>query len=120
MSVVRAAVASDVDACVEIAGGASDKAKFARAISDAETLFLVAEWGGAPVGFLMGTSAGAIEDFAVEVPALWPSVGQHLLREARARLKERGATRIVVREGDDALLESEGFSRTPNGWTAPV
>ncbi len=40
-----------------------------------------------------------IDDFCVEDPALWASVGPPLLREARARLKERGFRQIVVISG---------------------
>jgi ribosomal protein S18 acetylase RimI-like enzyme len=116
MSVVRAATSSDLDACVEI-GGCS-RARLVEALSDPGHVFLVAEWGGAPVGFLIGTPTGVIEEFAVEVPGLWPNVGQHLLREARMQLKARGVTQVLLRNGDAALLESEGFVRGPNGWMA--
>ena len=38
----------------------------------------------------------------------------------RARLKERGIQTLIVADGDagrNALLESEGLSRSPGGWT---
>lgn len=121
MSVVRAAASSDLDACAEIGG--CNRASLADALSDARCVFLVAEWAGAPVGFLIASPAGVIDNFCVEAPGLWPSVGQHLLRETRTRLKARGIARITVRGGDatkDALLQSEGLSRTDMGWAAPV
>ena len=121
MSVVRKAEASDLDACAEIGGWS--KAQLHGALSDPGRVFLVAEWAGAPVGFLIASEAGVVDDFHVEAPGLWPSVGQHLLREARARLKARGVVHIVVRGGDaakNALLESEGLSLTEAGWTAPA
>jgi ribosomal protein S18 acetylase RimI-like enzyme len=124
MSVVRTATASDLDPCAEIAGGKPGKARFAKALSASNGLVLVAEWAGAPVGFLIATLPGAtatVADFAVEAPGLWPSVGQHLLREARARLAERAIKQILVQGGDaakTALLESEGLTQTPEGWWA--
>jgi hypothetical protein len=125
MSVVRPGTALDLEACAEMAGGDLAKRRFAQAISAPEQLFLVAEWAGAPVGFLIATPdvrAGTVrtDEFHVESPGLWPSVGQHLLREARMCLKARGAARIIVRDGDAALLKSEGFSRVPEGWAADV
>ena len=118
MSVVRAAASSDLDACAEIGGCA--KAPLREALADTGCIFLVAEWAGAPVGFLIADATGVVNDFHVEAPGLWPNVGQHLLREARGRLKARRVARIVVRGGDAALLISEGFSRVPGGWAADV
>jgi len=126
VSVVRTATASDLDPCAEIAGGKPGKVRFVQALSASDGVFLVAEWAGAPVGFLIATLTGAtatIEDFSVEAPGLWPSVGQHLLREARARLAQRAITQILVQGGDaakTALLESEGLTQTPEGWAAAI
>jgi len=122
MSVVRPAVPSDMAACAELAG--TPAAHLSRLLAQSEHVFLVAEWAGAPVGFVvaspLGHAAARIDHFQVEAPGLWPNAGQHLLRAARARLKERGIQTLIVADGDagrNALLESEGLSRSPGGWT---
>jgi GNAT superfamily N-acetyltransferase len=109
---------------------------FAHLLSRPETVFLMAEWGGSPTGFLIASpvptppvfDAGptaVVDDFCVEDPALWPSVGQALLREARTRLKDRGIRQIVVVSGDKdvektAFLASERLSLASTWWVAAV
>ncbi|MBL6938892.1 MAG: GNAT family N-acetyltransferase [Alphaproteobacteria bacterium] len=156
MSVVREATASDIEACAALAEArraqyepfepifwkrrpgseAMSKAWFTHLLSQPEHVFLVAEWAGAPVGFLIASpvapppvyDAGrtaVIDDFCVEDAGMWPSVGQHLLREARTRLRARGIRQIVVISGEKdaekkAFLESEKLSLASTWWTAPV
>lgn len=124
MSAVRFASEADLDAAVELVAG-RNRAVLAALLRRPDVVFLIAEWGGSLTGFLIAQPADAstatIEDFCVETPALWPSVGQSLLRAARAALRERGVKQIVV-TADDAekqkLLAAEKFSLIANGWTA--
>jgi GNAT superfamily N-acetyltransferase len=113
---------------------AMGRAWFAHLLAKPDALFLIAEWGGSQTGFLIAQpvptppvyDAGptaVIDDFCVEDPRLWASVGQSLLREARARLKERGIRQIVVVCGDKdaekkALLDGEKLSLASTWWTA--
>ncbi|HUO88572.1 MAG TPA: GNAT family N-acetyltransferase [Rhizomicrobium sp.] len=156
MSVVRSAIAADLDAAADMAerrrvlyesfepvfwkrrpgSQAMSRAWFAHVLSKPENLFLVAEWSGAPTGFLIASPVATppvldagptavIDDFCVDDPALWASVGQALLREARAQLKERGFRQIVVVCGDKdvekkALLAAENLSLASTWWTAPA
>jgi len=109
---------------------------FAHLLSKPDTIFLIAAWGGTPTGFLIATPiavppvydagpAAVIDDFCVEDPGLWASVGQVLLREAKALLKERGIHQIIVVCGYKdaakmALLESEKLSLATAWWTAAL
>ncbi|MBS0469952.1 MAG: GNAT family N-acetyltransferase [Proteobacteria bacterium] len=156
MSVVRPANESDLDAAAAMAeerraqyetfepvfwkrredSEAMSRAFFAHLLTKPEVLFLVAEWGGSPTGFLIAQPVATppvfdagptalIDDFCVETPALWPSVGQSLLREARARLRERGFNQIVVVCGDKdiekkAFIAGEKLSLASTWWTAPI
>lgn len=117
MSVVRPATEADLDAVAEMAG---DRVALARDLADPGVLFLVAEWGGAPIGYLIAYTgadwSATIDAFGVDTPALWPSVGQSLLREAAAQLKERRIAQVVATTGDSALLASERFARSGDGW----
>lgn len=117
MSVARLATAADLDAVAEMAG---NRAMLARDLDDPGAVFLVAEWGGAPIGYLIARTSvdrnATIDAFGVDTPALWPSVGQSLLREAMAQLKERRMTQIVVTTGNAALLASEKFVPSGDGW----
>ncbi len=130
---IRPATMSDLDAAAAIAGAAS-QARLAPLLSRPDVLFLIAEWGGSPTGFLIAQPAPAvpgagpaatIEDFHVEDPGLWPSAGQALLREARALLKERGIERIAVACGGKdaekmAMLAAEKLSPAGAWLTANV
>jgi ribosomal protein S18 acetylase RimI-like enzyme len=115
---------------------AMSRAWFAHLLSKPENLFLVAEWSGTPTGFLIAAPVATppvfdagptalIDDFCVDDPAMWPVVGQSLLRMARGELKERGFKQIVVVSGfKDAekmkFLESEKLSLASTWWTATV
>ncbi|MEJ1967902.1 MAG: GNAT family N-acetyltransferase [Rhizomicrobium sp.] len=156
MSVVRTATPADLDAAAAMAEArrvryeafepvfwkrqpgseALSRAWFAHLLARPETVFLVAEWGGSPTGFLIAVPTPAppvyeagptamIDDFCVEDPALWASVGPPLLREARARLKERGFRQIVVISGakdteKKTFLAAEKLSPASTWWTAPA
>lgn len=112
------------------------KAFFAYLISQADTLCLLAEMDGEPAGFLIATAArvppvfdpgptAMIDDFCVAKPEFWPDVGPALLDAARAKLRERGFTQIVVvcgfkDEEKTAFLEGQNLSLTSTWWTAPA
>jgi hypothetical protein len=124
MSVVRTANDSDLDAVAEMAAGR--RAHFGALLKKSGVVFLIAEWGGSPTGFLIAEPSGTaalIADFYVETPALWPSVGQSLLREAFARLKERGFEKAFIACEDRdlekiALLKSEKLVLDGDLWVA--
>jgi ribosomal protein S18 acetylase RimI-like enzyme len=117
-------------------GEAMSRAFFAHLLTKPETLFLIAEWSGTATGFLIASPVATppvfdagptalIDDFCVDDPAMWPVVGQSLLRMARAELKARGIRQIVVVSGFKdaekmAFLESEKLSLASTWWTAPV
>jgi ribosomal protein S18 acetylase RimI-like enzyme len=128
MSVVRIATESDLDAIAAMAeecAAETDRARIAALLRKPDAVFLVAEWGGSPTGYLVAELAGStasIAGFCVETPALWPSVGQSLLREACLRLKDRAVKRVEVHcdAGDEAkksLLASEKFVSDEMLWT---
>ena len=101
------------------------------------TIALVADGASGPDGFVIGLvqsappvydpggSVLAIDDFCVRDPALWATVGEALLREARARARERGAVIVIVVCGvhdapKRALFGPDTYSATSHWFTAPI
>jgi len=74
--------------------------------------FLIANVVTAPPVYAPGGKACVIDDFAVEQPELWQSVGVALKREAEERARVAGAVVVVVvcghhdRSKRDALMAS--------------
>jgi acetyltransferase (GNAT) family protein len=97
------------------------------------TLFLVAEAGGKITGFLTARpqpvppvfepgATAFIDDFCVLDD--WAVTGASLLREARAKLKERGFAQVIVVSAfrDDAkmeMLKREDLSLASAWWVGP-
>lgn len=89
-------------------------------------IFLVAEVENRVVGFIRGQLENApevynpggatlmIDDFCVESPDLWPTVGQQLLQELMVQAKQRGASQVVIVAGHHdepkrQFLKSQGL-----------
>jgi GNAT superfamily N-acetyltransferase len=120
------------------AGNSADmgRAFFEYLLGQGDTISLLAESDGRAEGFLIATPArvppvyepgptAMIDDFCVARPELWPSIGSLLLKAARARLRERGFSQIVVVCGykdaaKTAFLEAQDLSLTSTWWTAPA
>jgi ribosomal protein S18 acetylase RimI-like enzyme len=69
-------------------------------------VFLVAEEGGAPVGFLRGVYDGSkalIHIVSVQPSCQRRGIGTELVREAARRFRERGATSLAVTVPGDNL-----------------
>jgi GNAT superfamily N-acetyltransferase len=109
----------------------------AALISDASTLALVAVRRGAVAGFAIGRLTSAppvydpggptctVDDFTVEDPGEWASVGIALLSAVRAEARRRGAVQIVVVCGhlDHAkrsLLAEGGLTIASEWWVTPL
>lgn len=100
---------------------------FEALVQDAAVLSLAAESESLIEGFLIATETPAppvydpggatwmIDDFAVAEASLWQTVGQDLIKAAKAQILERGGKQIVVvapvKEDDQIeLLKAEGLS----------
>ena len=109
---------------------------FAHLFADEKVVALVAEDDGRVVGFLIATNFPAppvydpggpnalIDDFAVEA-GRWATVGAELLTHARAELRARGFTQIVVvgaRQDEEktAFLETAELSLASTWWTGGI
>lgn len=118
------------------AGGSADLTRqwFTHLMKQEHVLTLISEESDAANGFLMANLIDAppvydipgkacmIDDFAVKSDALWDTVGQGLLSEARAWAKENGAAQIVIVSPTDhgeknAFLGNEGATETTKWWT---
>lgn len=106
-------------------------------IEDDAAITVVAVTGEAIAGFVVGTFTAApsvyapggptcvVDDFVVEFPEQWLTVGVELLGALRRTALERGAAQIVVVCGhlDDAkrtALEQSGLSVASEWWVAPL
>jgi len=101
-------------------------------IAQETTLFLIAEENGAVTGFLTAKPQPAppvfapgatafVDDFCVADEAAWATTGAALLREARAKLKERGFEQVIVvtayrDDGKMAMLKQEELSLASAWW----
>ncbi len=115
----------------------STKEFFLSAVDEAGTLFLIAADKGELLGFLIareiptppvyapGGRTYLIDDFCVASSDHWISAGSLLLVDACSRLKEAGASQIVVVCGDRdipkaELLRRQGLTIASNWWTRPL
>ena len=109
----------------------------AEQLSREDLLFLVAEQRERILGFLVATEISAppvydphgptyhVDDFCVQAPDLWSTVGKALLDHARDMLRERGVAQIVVVCGDldrpkAEMLRRERLTIASNWWTQPL
>lgn len=100
---------------------------FESLVTKEDGIFLVAEVENQFVGFIRGQLENApevydpggvtlmIDDFCVKDPNFWPTVGQSLLQELKAKAKEKGASQVVVVSGHHdgpkrRFLESQGLT----------
>jgi hypothetical protein len=113
------------------------QAFFGHLAGDPKVTFLVCDKGGTIEGFLIampqaappvfdpGGPTALIDDFCVASPELWPTVGQALLDETRARLRATGFMQLVMvspyrHEEKKALAQANGLSLASNWWTTAV
>lgn len=116
---------------------AMSAAFFGHLATDPGALFLVSESEAGVNGFLIamavqnppvyapGGPTAQIDDFCVADPSLFPTAGAALLDEARAQLKARGFTQLVVvcaarDAARTAFLESQSLSNTTTWWTTSL
>lgn len=109
----------------------------ASLIADVQVITLVAISDGRVVGFVIGHLVPApavydpggptcsIDDFAVERPASWATVGVELLRAVQEDARQRGATQLVVvcghlDEAKRAALEYCRLTIASEWWVAPL
>jgi hypothetical protein len=110
---------------------------FAKLLSEAEALFLVAIEGHQLQGFLIARKFSAppvyapggdtylVDDFCVLEPHHWLTVGEALLSHASTLIHEAGAAQIVVVGADRDLAKAEMLRRSDltiasNWWTKPL
>lgn len=151
---IRRAEPGDIGACVAMieaerrrratwaplfwrpAGGAAglSHAFFSFLQADPQTLFLVAETGGRPGGFVIVRPTPAppvyapgptatIDDFCVAQAERWPDLGRALLEEARRELRRRGVAQLVAVSPDrdrrrKALFRAAGLELVSTWWSA--
>jgi hypothetical protein len=121
------------------APGAIDRQRpyLAKLIDDDAVITVVADTGGGLAGFAVGVIGEApavydpggatcvIDDFTVDVPGRWPTVGVELFRAVRRAAREQGATQVVVVCGHldgpkrDALKGS-GLNIASEWWVGPL
>ena len=87
--------------------------------------FIVAMVGPVPPVYDVGGSSSLVDDFMVDGPDLWPTVGRLLLREVRRIALERGAKQTIVVCGPHdapkrALLHDEGLDVVSEWFHAPL
>jgi hypothetical protein len=102
-----------------------------------EHVFLVAGETGQVSGFVIGRLTPAppvydpggltcvVDDFAVERPELWVSLGPLLLDDLSRAARARGAVQLVVVAGQHdepkrRALESAGLEVASEWWTGPI
>ncbi len=99
-----------------------------RETGNDKAIVLVAEHEGKVVGYVYGTlddrdwmalrdGCGVLQDIFVDEPVRRSGVAKQLLEALAAKLKERGAPRVVLstaarNEGAQRFFESMGFRRT--------
>jgi len=106
-------------------------------IADVSVVTLVAICDEAMVGFLIGQLVAApvvydpggrtcvIDDFTVEHPASWATVGIDLLKAAQEEARQRGAAQVVVvcghlDQAKRAALDSCQLAIASQWWVAPL
>lgn len=106
-------------------------------VDDADHVFLVAVAAGRVAGFAIGRLVAAppvydpggptllVDDFAVERPEAWASLGRVLLRDLTDVARSRGAVQAVVVAGrhDEpkrVALRAAGLAVASEWWTTPI
>jgi hypothetical protein len=94
-------------------------------IADAHNVALAHEQGGRVDGFVLTSSRGYIDDFAVAAPQLWPTVGADLLLAAGAAAHQRSINSLLVvcGHGDKpkrAMLAAQGLTLATDWYVKPV
>ena len=87
--------------------------------------FLIATVGPTPPVYDPGGLTAMIDDFAVVSDAAWATTGRDLLGAATARVRDRGATQLVVvcghrDEPKRAALRAAGLSLASEWYTGPT
>jgi predicted N-acetyltransferase YhbS len=89
------------------------------------TGFVIASITTAPPVYDPGGPVCLIDDFTVAVPQDWPTVGSALLRAARSRAQEQGASLAIVvcghlDEPKRAMLRACGFAVASEWYVNPL
>lgn len=116
---------------------ARQRSYFEKLIADTSVITLVAVSGEALLGFVFGQFVQApvvyapggptcsIDDFAVDRPESWATVGAELIRAIQEQAGERGAAQMVVvcghlDEAKRAALDSCRMTIASEWWVAPI
>jgi len=142
---VRPAIASDIDAAVDLAertrrqqqkyqpifwrkaakSAELTKTFFSEILAAQDTLFLVARKFATPPVYAPGGDTYLIDDFCVAELHHWLTIGEALLSHATTLIHEAGAAQIIVVCGDRDLAKAEMLRRSDltiasNWWTKPL
>lgn len=116
---------------------ARQRPHLARLIQDDAAITVVADTNRGVAGFAIGTVVPAppvydpggptciVDDFIVDDPERWPTIGVDLLRYVRQAARRQAAAQIVVVCGHldgpkRTALEASGLSIASNWWVTPL
>lgn len=116
---------------------ARQRPHLAKLIEDDAVITVVADTNHGLAGFAIGTVVPAppvynpggptcvVDDFTVDDPRRWPTIGIDLLRSVRQTARQQGAAQIVVVCGHHdgpkrTTLEASGLSIASDWWVAPL